>query len=249
MKKLTTFFVAPAVLVLAVSAGCTLEKADVPPLAGPSAFGLSIDVKATPDILPEDGAAQSVIRVTARDANGQPVRDLPLRIDTVVFGPNGPVFTDYGVLSARNVTTNANGEATVTFTAPRSPQPGVDTGTEVVIAVSQLGSGFGTTLQRFVNIRLVPESTVTDPGAPTPSFFFTPANPRVGDRVSFDGSKSTDDGTIVRYRWDYGDGEIEEGALNTKDYLAAGSYLVTLTVTDNQGKTASLTKVITVSGS
>ena len=50
----------------------------------------------------------------------------------------------------------------------------------------------------------------------------------------------------MNYRWDYGDGAIEEGVMEEHDFVDEGTYLVTLTVTDNQGNRASLTKAITV---
>lgn len=237
----------PALAVLAaaaLAAGCTLNSPEPPPLTGPSTLALSLTAAASPDILPEDGVSQSVIRITARDEHGQPKANVQLRVDTVV----GSAIIDYGTLSARNVTTNAAGEAVVTFTAPRAPQVGIDTGTVVAIGVREIGTDYyGTSFGTTTYIRLVPESTALIPGAPVPNFFYSPTAPRVDDRVLFDASSSFDgDGVIVRYRWNYGDGEIEEGMVNTKDYTAAGTFLVTLTVTDNQGKSSSLTKAITV---
>ncbi|MFC6234442.1 PKD domain-containing protein [Leucobacter soli] len=66
--------------------------------------------------------------------------------------------------------------------------------------------------------------------------------------VSFDGSASIDlDGTIERIEWDFGDGsDTVEGALVTHEYAAAGSYTVTLTVTDDDGEATALQRVIDV---
>lgn len=225
------------------AAGCTLQSQDPPSLTGPSTFALSLNVTASPDILPEDGASQSVIRVVARGPDGQPVPNVPLRIDTTAGG----TIVEFGQLSARNVTTNGNGEALVVYTAPRSPQPGTDFGTVVNISVQPVGSNFGSIVGTDVSIRLVPETTVQSPGHPRPNFFFTPAEPRAGQQVQFDASASDDpNGTIVNYRWDYGDGDIETGVVQQHDFVSAGTYLVTLTVTDNQGNRASLTKAVTV---
>lgn len=229
----------------ALAAGCTLNSSEPPPLTGPSTLALSLTAAASPDILPEDGKSPSVIRITARDEHGQPRANVQLRVDTMVGGS----IVDIGTLSARHVTTNASGEATVTFTAPRAPQFGIDTGTIVTIAVREVGTNFfGTSVGTATYIRLVPETTVSIPGAPVPNFFFSPTAPKVGDRILFDASSSfdSDGGAIVRYHWNYGDGETEEGVINTKDYTATGTFLVTLTVTDNQGKSSSLTKAITV---
>lgn len=227
---------------LAATAACTLDSQDAPPLTGPSTFALSLNVTASPDILPEDGASQSVIRVAARGPDGQPVPNVPLRIDTTTGG----AIVDFGQLSARNVTTDGNGEALVVYTAPRSPQPGTDFGTVVNISVQPVGTDFGSMVGTGVSIRLVPQTTVQSPGHPRPNFFFTPAQPRAGQQVQFDASASTDNGTIVEYRWDYGDGDIETGVVQQHDFADEGTYLVTLTVTDNQGNRASLTKAVTV---
>lgn len=55
--------------------------------------------------------------------------------------------------------------------------------------------------------------------------------------VVFDGSDSSDfDGTLVSYVWDLGDGTTSTGETVTNTYPDGGRYLVTLTVTDNDGK-------------
>ena len=68
----------------------------------------------------------------------------------------------------------------------------------------------------------------------------------MGNAVSFDGSGSTDDGTIVSYQWDFSDGSTASGVHVTHSYVAAGTYTVTLTVTDNGGLTGTDTAVVTV---
>ena len=66
---------------------------------------------------------------------------------------------------------------------------------------------------------------------------------------SFDGSGSTDsDGTIVSYDWTFGDGNSGTGATTSNTYAAAGTYSVTLTVTDEDGATGSTSQDVTVTG-
>ena len=65
--------------------------------------------------------------------------------------------------------------------------------------------------------------------------------------VAFDGSTSTDpDGQVVSYAWTFGDGTTGTGATPTHVYAAAGTYPVTLTVTDDSGATAVASSSVTV---
>ncbi|MGI8867725.1 MAG: PKD domain-containing protein [Mycobacteriales bacterium] len=65
---------------------------------------------------------------------------------------------------------------------------------------------------------------------------------------SFDGSSSSDpDGTIASYAWTFGDGATATTAKPTHTYGGAGSYTVTLTVTDNSGATAQVTHTVVAS--
>ena len=69
----------------------------------------------------------------------------------------------------------------------------------------------------------------------------------VGSPVNLAGSGSSDiDGTIVSYNWNFGDGATSTGITVSHVYSATGTYIVTLTVTDNGGLTATDTAQITV---
>jgi Tol biopolymer transport system component/PKD repeat protein len=60
-----------------------------------------------------------------------------------------------------------------------------------------------------------------------------------GFTCSFDASGSWDrDGTITSHAWVFGDGTIGSGATVSHTYAAGGTYVVTLTVTDNGGSPA-----------
>jgi PKD repeat protein len=80
------------------------------------------------------------------------------------------------------------------------------------------------------------------------AFTFNPASPTTTTPVSFDGSGSKAAGgrTIVTYQWNFGDGASGTGVTTSHKYAAAGSYTVTLKVTDSAGFTSSVSQTITV---
>ena len=57
-----------------------------------------------------------------------------------------------------------------------------------------------------------------------------------GGTVTFTPEVADSDGSIVEYRWDFGNGETSQEAEPTCDYQELGEYLVTLSVMDNDGK-------------
>lgn len=65
--------------------------------------------------------------------------------------------------------------------------------------------------------------------------------------VSVDGRGSRDpDGTIASYAWDFGDGTKGDGATASHTYRDAGTYTVTLTVTDAAGATNTVSHAVSV---
>ena len=82
--------------------------------------------------------------------------------------------------------------------------------------------------------------------APVASFTASPSTAPVDDPIAFDASSSFDpDGTIVSYEWDFGDGDTATGVTTSHAYSADGMYTVTLTVTDNDGLTATAADTVT----
>ena len=68
-----------------------------------------------------------------------------------------------------------------------------------------------------------------------------------GLTAAVDAAQSRDpDGTVAGYSWTFGDGTTGSGAQAQHTYAAAGTYQVTLTVTDDRGSTGTVTKPITV---
>src|SRR3954470_8023960 len=150
-------------------ASCTVSKTPTPSLTGPSELSLSLAMTATPDLITANGSEKSTIRVMARDANGQPQRDVELRVDTVT---PSDVIVEVGQLSQRSIKTDSNGEASVTFTAPMAAIGGIDNNPPVVVRLLPVSTNAGSHIARYVTIRLVPPSVIVVPGAPVPDFSF-----------------------------------------------------------------------------
>ncbi|WP_109302423.1 glycoside hydrolase family 48 protein [Aquimarina sp. AU474] len=88
--------------------------------------------------------------------------------------------------------------------------------------------------------------TVTD-GSPIASFTATPESGLAPLEVSFDASGSSDPtGGNLTYNWDLGGGDTSTTITTSKTYTEIGQVTVTLTVTNQSGKTDSVTKVINV---
>lgn len=86
---------------------------------------------------------------------------------------------------------------------------------------------------------------------PVAQFTYAPVTPRPGEEVTFDASASSPSpgGTLVEYRWDFGDGASGAGVIVTHSYSQVGSYTVRLTVTDDQNKQATAEQTISVAAS
>ncbi|WP_440225744.1 S8 family serine peptidase [Dokdonella sp. MW10] len=79
--------------------------------------------------------------------------------------------------------------------------------------------------------------------APVANFSFTTS----GLTATFSDSSTDSDGTIASRSWNFGDGTTSTATNPSKTYGAAGTYNVTLTVTDNGGATNTRTSAVTVS--
>jgi len=263
MRKLLVYV---AALSLPAIAACTVHQADVPSLSGPSEAALSLRVTATPDVVPQDGASVSQIVVEAFNAGGQPLKDLAVRLDMAL----GSSVQDFGTLTPRTLLTDSAGRAVSLYQAPGGTSPG-GTGTQVTIRANIIASDVAgsPSAQSSANaysqavIRLTPVGVVAVTGQTTsPTAVIasvTPASPKVGQTVLFNGSTSCPAGvsgsscattslTITSWDWDFGDG-TSHGVVATPShvYAAPGPYAVSLVVTNSQGSVSAATvSVVTV---
>jgi PKD repeat protein len=108
-----------------------------------------------------------------------------------------------------------------------------------------LVDGFGRARSLAQSITVLPATN------PTAAFVFSPTSIRIGTPVNFNASASRGSGgaTIVSYTWDFGDGtpRVTVGSPTiSKVYTTAATYNVTLVVTDNGGRTATVTVAVAV---
>jgi PKD repeat protein len=99
----------------------------------------------------------------------------------------------------------------------------------------------GQTAQGFVNVDIGSGITA--------DFSFEPAI--VGEDVTFDASRSVTEGgaTIRLYTWNWGDGSPTESTTSATiehEFATVGTFSVTLTITDSEGRTASRSRDVTV---
>ena len=225
-----------AVLLMAGSIAACMDSQEAPPLAGPSTTAQSVTLSASPDRLPHNGSAQSVVTISMHDEASQ-----PLSGQRVVVGASP------GAPSQIDVVTGADGRAAFIVTAPALSTPAA----KITVSATPFGTNADNALTRILTIALTGTLNAT---APTASFTFLPEAPVEGasDTIVFDASATTDEGQACgsrcSYAWNFGNlGAGDTGGMVvTRSAVTKGTYAVTLTVTDDAGTVASTTSVVTV---
>jgi PKD repeat protein len=91
---------------------------------------------------------------------------------------------------------------------------------------------------------------VSGGGGPKADFTFSPAVGVAGQDVSFLSTStfSAPATSIVSYTWNFGDGSPLDNTTgaNPKHQYAPGTYSITLTITDNLGRTDTVSKALVV---
>jgi len=125
----------------------------------------------------------------------------------------------------------------VTFQFPNGSTP------TMTLTVTDNAGGTGSQTQQ-INIGTPPPTN--QPPVANFTFNCVPRTPNVGSDCTFNGSSSTDDGTIVSYVWSTPGRPNKTGVTATYPFPAGSSPAVTLTVTDNGGLTNSKTVTLTI---
>jgi len=127
--------------------------------------------------------------------------------------------------SGNVITTNANGTAQDLLT------------TTVTSEVTVKSGGVDTSITVHLE---------TNEG-PTASFVYSPSTPKIGEKVNFNASGSSDpDGSIVSFQWDFGDGRSDSGETVSHKYINAGTFTVVLVVRDNSGNRGTTSQTVSV---
>lgn len=98
------------------------------------------------------------------------------------------------------------------------------------------------------NYRITASYPPTVGGAPNPVLTATPESGTAPLTILLDGRGSADSDGIRSYDWDFGNGTdtVSNVSFTNRTYSTAGTYVVKLTVVDNNGLSSTVTKTITV---
>jgi len=237
MRKLLAL---TTLVALPLIAGCAVHQDQTPSaVSGPAEAALSLRMTVDRDALLQDGNQSTNITVSAFDKDGH-ATNKTVRLAVSPF--------NFGTLSASTVTT----PAVVTYMPPAS---NTGTGKTVTIQATVIGSDVVAASSQQVSVFVNPATAIASV-APTAAFAISPASVTTGRAATFDGSSScgaqvvagacASTSALTNFTWNFGDNSTASGSIVGHSYTANGNYSVTLTVTNDQGRQASTTQVVTV---
>jgi PKD repeat protein len=208
------------------------------------------------------------IWVTPSEGNAanQFAREVMIRLlpPGVILPPNGAPTADFNISGSMLV------GSPVTFDASPSTDPdGAIVRYDWIFGDGTTGSGklvthsftaasgaepYHVTLtvtdDRGLSVSKTKDVAIGDTGAPTATLTFSPTAPKAGEAVFFNGQRSAaaNGRYITSHSWDFGDGGKGSGETTSHTYAAPGTYVVTLTVTDDIGKTGASSSSVAVAG-
>lgn len=242
------------VLMLGLGA-CGMDEVHVPLLDGPSEHAIAVTLTATPDVMTADGFSTSLITATVRGPNGEPIAGTDIffaisdgKGNFADIGELRSLSTGTGVGTGLQVRTNASGVAGVVYAAPARTDATANF--TVLVQARPVGTDANAANYRQVRIelrsaelRLFPEVDGNKP--PTCNFAVQATGKStcgalgctvpLNTSVLFQSTASDPDGFIVRYFWSFGNGKTADHPDVSTSYGIAGTYIVSLLVTDNNG--------------
>lgn len=240
-----------ALLTLAITlSSCRTDEPQVPPLTGPSGKRMFITMQARPDHLvihpvgrPRE---QSEVTVQLKDHTGTGVKGENVKLR--ILNADG-LELNIGRLSTYNVTTDAAGFASVTYTAPDEGEQPVAVRIYVKAILTNPAYVNEITDRHALELELSstgPGDCENSPNGPTANFSFSPEDVIEREPVCFTSSSSDLNGSIVSSEWDFGDNTRASGSLVCHSFRKIGLYLVTLEVKDNDGNCDSFAQLVDV---
>jgi PKD repeat protein len=233
MTRLRAFSVLCAVSAVG---GCSIESQSPPDLAGPSGFAISLSLTSSPQLLPRDGKSRATVTLNARDE----VANTPVAGQTITL----TALPSTARLSTHEVRTGSDGRATVIVTAPAADD---SSDSAITVVATPVGGVSDSVAPRALTIGLVFDPDLVEASA---RFTVTPAQPKVGEKVTFDASASSAaEGSVIKlYSWSFGDDTDKVTTTPTADktYDEARAFSVVLTVTDDQDRKSTVARTITV---
>jgi PKD repeat protein len=245
MRKLLAL---TTIVALPLVAGCAVHQDGAPSTtSGPAQSALSLKLTATPDSLLQDGSQSARIAITAFDPTGKAVA---VNVRLSVSPSN------FGTLSAATVATRADAAnpTIVTYIPPASTN---GQATTVNVQATLIDSNSATTgsSSNQVSLFLSPAGALAA-SAPMASFAVSPTLVTTGRVATFDASGSCGGqlvagacaGTpaLTNFTWNFGDGANGTGSIANHTFTATGNFMVTLTVTNDQGKQATTSQLLSV---
>jgi len=107
-----------------------------------------------------------------------------------------------------------------------------------ITALDPAGNGVSSGTRSFTTPR--PNSP------PVVDFSFSPSSPKENENVHFSNRSYDPDGTVVSWHWDFGDGKTSSERNPIHAFEKEGSYLVSLTVWDDRGASATVKKRVEI---
>lgn len=81
---------------------------------------------------------------------------------------------------------------------------------------------------------------------PQAAFSYSPVTPTTNDTIKFTDTSRDDDGTIVSWQWDLGDGTTSTERSPSHHYSEGRTYTISLTVVDDDGASDTVTKKVAI---